>query len=90
MPMPMDEQLHRAMPGSPSVEIDPRDPRVMSAPFDLRLGMDAPDYFSAMGAPPMGRGAFGPRQQRNLFPPGFEPDAMMSGPEQYVDELVRR
>jgi hypothetical protein len=88
--MPLDEQLHRAMPGSPFVEMGPRDPRVMSAPFDSRMGMDAPDYFSAMGSPPMGTGAFGSRPQRSSFPPGFEPDAMMSGPEQYVDELVRR
>jgi len=87
MPVPMEEQLHRAMPGSPYVDMDPRDPRVMSAPFDPRLGVD--DYLSAL-ASPMGLGPSGSRHQRSPFPPGFEPEAMMSGPEQYLDELVRR
>ena len=88
----MEEHLHRAMPESPFLDMDPRDvrdPRVMSAPFESRLGMDGTDYFSAMG-PPMGLGYLGSRHQTSPFPPGFEPETMVSGPEQYVDELVRR
>ncbi|KAL5388452.1 hypothetical protein DPSP01_003025 [Paraphaeosphaeria sporulosa] len=61
----------------------------MSAPFDSRLGMEVPDYLSALGSP-IGKGTFGSRNQRSSYPPGFEPETMMSGPEQYIDELVRR
>lgn len=48
--------------------------------------MDAADYLG----PHMGMGTFGSRSQRNSYPPGFEPETMTSGPEQYIDELVRR
>ena len=90
MPMPLPEHLHRQMPASPFIDMnsrdsrDSRDPRVMSSPYETRSGMEEPDFFCAMTSP------MGPRHSGGTFPPGFEPDSMMSGPEQYLDELVRR
>lgn len=88
MPIPMDEHLHRSMPTPPSpYDMDQRDSRVMSPPFETRLGLEGPEYFSAMGA----AGPFGPRYHQGVpFPPGLEPEAMMGGHPQYIDELVRR
>ena len=66
--------------------IDTRDPRLMSAPFDTRLDMDGPDYFSPMG--PMGY-----RSSGGSCPlPGLEQEFTMGlGSSQHsVDELVRR
>jgi hypothetical protein len=90
-PMPMDEQMHRSMPASP-YDLDSRDPRVMSAPFESRLGMDGLDYFSAaMGLGPLGRRHQGSPFQGSPFPPGFEPETIMgTQQQQYIDETVRR
>ncbi|KAF2644837.1 hypothetical protein P280DRAFT_514302 [Massarina eburnea CBS 473.64] len=94
--IPMDDHLPRSMPGSP-YDMDPRDPRIMSAPFDSRMsmGVDGPDYFSpaAMGmgmGMGMGIGQYGRRGQGSPFPPGFEPETLVGTREQYIDELVRR
>jgi hypothetical protein len=87
----MEEHLHRSIPGPSFLDVgtrDPRDPRLMSTPFETRLGMDGADYFSAM-APSMGLGPLG-SGQRTPFPPAFEPVSISSGPEQYVNEMVRR
>ena len=89
IPMPMDEHLQRSMPASP-YDMDPRDPRVMSAPFESKMGMVGPDYFSAMGLGPRGPRADGVRLQGSPFPPGFEPETMMGTHQQYIDEMVRR
>lgn len=90
MPIHMDERLHRTFPGSPFLDMDLPDriryPRVTSTPFESR---DGSDYLSAM-ASPMDLGSLASRYQRNPFPPGFESEAMMSSPEQYIDEKVRR
>lgn len=59
MAVPMEEHLHRWMSGPSFLDIgtrDPRDTRLMSTPFEARLGMDGVDYFSAM-APSMGLGS---------------------------------
>lgn len=63
------------------------DPRMMTAPFESRLEMDGPDYFSAMGI-----GPFGSRAHGGPFPPGFDPETMMGmgGAQHYVDDVVRR
>lgn len=82
MPIPSDDHLHRQMPGSPFVDMNarvPRDPRMTSPHFESRLAMEHPYCFPAVDS-----------RSRGTFPPGFEPDSMMSGPEQYMDELVRR
>ncbi|KAF2872203.1 hypothetical protein BDV95DRAFT_606757 [Massariosphaeria phaeospora] len=82
------DDMHRSLPTSPydMDHRDPRDPRVMSASFESRLGMDGPDYFSAMGMGPVGgRSHSGP-----FPPPGFDPDMMMGNNQQNIDELVRK
>lgn len=67
----------------PRMDRDSRDPRTMGAPFD-RLGVDGPEYFSAMGN-------FGSRPGGSPYPPpGFDPEMMMGGGPQHIDEVVRR
>lgn len=83
-PIPHDD-YRRQMPPSP-FDMDPRDPRVMSAPFDSsRMGMDGPDYFSAINGGPFGNS--GP--QRMPMPP-MDPEMMMGYGQPNVDDLVRR
>lgn len=87
-PVPMDDRHHRSLPSPPASpydidpRMDPRNPSAMSAPFDPRICMEGPDYFSPMG--PLGRPPLGP-----FLPPGFDPDTMGGSP-QHIDELVRR
>ncbi|KAF2191053.1 hypothetical protein K469DRAFT_363141 [Zopfia rhizophila CBS 207.26] len=85
-PMPMDD-LHRSLPTS-AYDMDPRDPRIMSAPFDsCRLGMDGPDYFGATGMGPFSNHSHsgGP-----FPPPGLDPEMIMGKNQQNIDDLVRR
>jgi len=85
-PMPRDE-YHRSVPTSP-FDMDPRDPRIMGAPFDsCRTGMDGPDYFGAIGA---GSFANGPLPQKVPLPPALEPEMVMGYSQQHIDDLVRR
>ncbi|KAF2473474.1 uncharacterized protein BDR25DRAFT_132345 [Lindgomyces ingoldianus] len=84
--MPMDD-LRRSLPNSP-YDMDPRDPRNMSAPFDnYRMSLDGPDYFGAMGV-----GPYRSRSQPGgpFPPPRLDSDMMMKHDQQQIDDLVRR
>lgn len=83
--MPMDD-MYRALPTSP-YDMDPRDhrsPCSMNGPFEPRLGMEAPDYFSAVSMGPFGT------RGRGLFPSGLEAEMYMANNQQQIDDLVRR